>query len=554
MDRVDQILTPSDLAALIESAKQLASEVDLDVLLESILVKAGHLMDSPEGAIFLKDPQQDGLYFAAATGGKAAMLLQEWGVKSSKRVPMQSKAGVVFSSGKSIVVDSVEADPGHFKGVDRETSIKTTSMVCAPLAVADPKAGRLISIGAIQILNKRTGNYSAKDQVLLEHFASQAAVAIRNAQLFRDMLSHMGLYSTQDAMELLARLNSPAHLERLTIMFADMRGFTQLSQVLSPERLQKVLNAFLGMLTDQVLEAGGVVNKFLGDGLLAFFSEQDGPRRAVNSALAILQKFEALRSAWDNEYNQDLSFLDIGIGIATDAVIVGAMGSTRVRDFTTIGVAVNLAAAFEKAARGGKRLLVDQETWKELNDLPVEADGPLSFELRKPDQEVGIKYKMYSLNPPQPSKSAPRTTGKDVRVFLCHASEDKVAVRDLYKRLSADGFEPWLDEERLLPGQDFHEEIKKAVKTSQIVLVCLSSNSVTKEGYIQREIRYVLDVADEKPEGAIYIIPVRLMACKVHERLSKLQWVDLFEQKGYQRLLKSLRLKAEALQKGQGED
>src|SRR2546426_12139822 len=104
----------------------------------------------------------------------------------------------------------------------------------------------------------------------------------------------------------------------------------------------------------------------------------------------------------------------------------------------------------------------------------------------------------------KPSKRRP------LRVFLCHASSDKPAVRVLYERLRTRNIRPWLDEKMLLPGQDWDLEIKKAVHNSDVVVVCLSRSSITKEGYVQKEIRFALDVAAEKPEGTIFVIPVRL--------------------------------------------
>ena len=98
------------------------------------------------------------------------------------------------------------------------------------------------------------------------------------------------------------------------------------------------------------------------------------------------------------------------------------------------------------------------------------------------------------------------TPDRKLRVFLCHASQDKPIVRELYQRLLAEGWiDPWLDEEKLLPGQNWDLEIEKAVESADAVIVCLSNNSVTKAGYIQKELRKILDVADEKPEGEIFI-------------------------------------------------
>src|SRR5271165_2096314 len=102
------------------------------------------------------------------------------------------------------------------------------------------------------------------------------------------------------------------------------------------------------------------------------------------------------------------------------------------------------------------------------------------------------------------SSSAPH---RSLKTFLCHASDDKGPVRDLSQRLRSKGFDPWLDEERLLPGQDWELEIKKAVREADVVIVCLSSRTVTKSGFIQKEIKYVLDVAEEKPQGSTFVIP-----------------------------------------------
>jgi hypothetical protein len=133
---------------------------------------------------------------------------------------------------------------------------------------------------------------------------------------------------------------------------------------------------------------------------------------------------------------------------------------------------------------------------------------------------------------------------RPLRVFLCHSSTDKPAVRELYQRLKADGFAPWLDEEDLLPGQDWQREIPKAVRNSDIVIVCLSPSSINKAGYVQKEIKFALDVADEQPEDYIYIIPLRLVECAVPERLRRLHWVNMFEQNGYTKLVRSLSFRA----------
>lgn len=142
-----------------------------------------------------------------------------------------------------------------------------------------------------------------------------------------------------------------------------------------------------------------------------------------------------------------------------------------------------------------------------------------------------------------------------LKVFLCHASGDKPAVRNLYRQLAKEGVDVWLDEVSLLPGQDWQVEIPEAVRNSDVIIVCLSKKSITKEGYIQKEISFALDIAYEKPERTIFIIPTRLENCEVPKKLLKWQYVDLsfeagvFSRKGYEMLLKALHARAEQLEK-----
>jgi len=116
-------------------------------------------------------------------------------------------------------------------------------------------------------------------------------------------------------------------------------------------------------------------------------------------------------------------------------------------------------------------------------------------------------------------------------------------VHDLYRRLVQDGVDAWLDKESLLPGQDWELEIRKAVRSADIVVVCLSQR-FNQAGFRQKEVRLALDTALEQPEGEIFIIPVRLEECENLGSLSKWQWVDLFAEAGYRRLMLAFHEKA----------
>src|SRR4026207_1125772 len=140
----------------------------------------------------------------------------------------------------------------------------------------------------------------------------------------------------------------------------------------------------------------------------------------------------------------------------------------------------------------------------------------------------------------------PEEPKRALKVFLCHASADKTAVRELYQRLSKDGVDAWLDKEKLLPGQDWEYEIRKAVREADLVLVCLSKQ-FNQVGFRQKEVRWALDTAMEQPEGEVFIIPARLEECETPSSLRKLQWVDLFEESGYRRLMLALQARAQKI-------
>jgi|GEM_PF-5600091 len=126
------------------------------------------------------------------------------------------------------------------------------------------------------------------------------------------------------------------------------------------------------------------------------------------------------------------------------------------------------------------------------------------------------------------------------QIFLSYAREDLDRVKKVYSALTEAGLDAWLDVERLLPGQNWEQEINTALKQSELVIVFLSYVSVAKRGFLQRELKESLKLQAEKLETDIYVVPVRLDDCKVPESLSRLHWVDLFTNEGWDRLLAAI--------------
>lgn len=115
------------------------------------------------------------------------------------------------------------------------------------------------------------------------------------------------------------------------------------------------------------------------------------------------------------------------------------------------------------------------------------------------------------------------------RVFLAYANEDRDDVKRLYLELQRAGFEPWMDEEKLLPGQNWPRAIEQAIELADYVVLCFSCRSVGKRGYFQLELRYALEVASCVPLDEIFLMPIRLSECHVPLQISRrTQYLDLF--------------------------
>ena len=136
---------------------------------------------------------------------------------------------------------------------------------------------------------------------------------------------------------------------------------------------------------------------------------------------------------------------------------------------------------------------------------------------------------------------------RPINVFLIHTHRDKEAVHALYARIAKDGAKAWLDTEKLLPGQDWKYEIRRAILISDIAIVCLSRRFNRHQGYCQEELKIALKKANLLPDGEVFIIPVRLEKCDTPEPLRRWHRVDLFEADGYKKLIHSLRRHVESI-------
>lgn len=135
----------------------------------------------------------------------------------------------------------------------------------------------------------------------------------------------------------------------------------------------------------------------------------------------------------------------------------------------------------------------------------------LTFPLSSLLFPLGIISRIHQ---PEPSRGDPMPNTRPLNVFISYASQDRAKVRELYNALKKETWlNPWFDQEELLPDMDWDLEIYRALRKADVILPCFSAESVAKEGYVQKEFKRALDYAEEKPDGTIYVIPLRLDNC-----------------------------------------
>jgi len=165
----------------------------------------------------------------------------------------------------------------------------------------------------------------------------------------------------------------------LTVLFSDISGFTTWSSRQAPEDIRRMLNEYFEEMAGILFSFEGTIDKYIGDGMLAFFGDpveqRDHAERAVRSAIAMQRRVAELRSRWEPSGGMAIA---IRIGINTGEVVAGNMGSARRLDYTVIGSNVNLASRLESGARPGQ-ILVSKATREALSlSIPVQPAGTIS--------------------------------------------------------------------------------------------------------------------------------------------------------------------------------
>src|SRR5262245_47187653 len=253
----------------------------------------------------------------------------------------------------------------QFAGVDSIVSQGVRSTICAPLVAESRVHGALYA--------DRLDPFAAfkpDDLELISAVAAQTAVAVENARaherLAREEVARANYSRFLPEYVVKQMLENPESFklggvnQTITILFADIRGFTRISEHAPPEKIVSLLNRYFSAMTDIIFAHGGTLDKYLGDGLLALFgapiATTTDASNALNAAVAMQRRVLSI----NQELRQE-GFLEIGVGMGlhTGEVTVGYVGSERRSEYTAIGDAVNTASRLETNARGGEILISD---------------------------------------------------------------------------------------------------------------------------------------------------------------------------------------------------
>jgi adenylate cyclase len=335
-----------------ELSQKLAIGTDLDLLLQQIVDETFQIIRADRAVILLYNPDTDTLTPAYVRQKRADeeiklsnTILDE--VKRNKAAVLSSDAMVDerFKAAKSIIMQGIR------------------STMAVPLLVGDQL------VGAFHVDSMlASGAFTDKDLLLFSGIATQAAIAIQNFRLAKKIeheaatrAEFQRLLSPNLVDQIVSgalTLDGAGTSREVTMLFADIRGFTSMSERHTPEEMVETLNNYFEFMVDVLFKHGGTLDKYVGDEIIGLFGAPvelaDAPVRAVRCALDMLKALEEFNRTRASEGKEQLK---IGIGINSGRVIAGAIGSRLSLQYTVIGDAVNMASRLCSVAKADEIII-----------------------------------------------------------------------------------------------------------------------------------------------------------------------------------------------------
>ena len=343
-----------------ESAESLLSSTTLAETLDRILSLVFANLPVERGVICLFDPSSNSIE-------PMAMRNRE-GVPDSPITISSKIAGLAIDEKKAVLIKDTALDE-RFGGAESVLMMNIHSAMCAPLLRDDNVSGYIYVDR-----QSTTDPFDMAQLQALSILALLAAIAVEQAALREDIRRE------QERRMRLARYSSPAVVEKIleapgagmgamvadesevSILFADLTGFTTMAERLPASEVILILNQIFERLTGAVFEMEGTLDKFRGDGMMAFFGAPlampDHAERSIEAALRMQEALGALNSARDG-----VRPIQMRIGVNSGSVVVGDIGSPQRKDYTVIGDVVNIASRLESSVAKPGEVVIGEATW-----------------------------------------------------------------------------------------------------------------------------------------------------------------------------------------------
>ena len=346
-----------------ELGRAIVGVLDLDQLLPKILDKSFELLPADRGVILLYDQDHHLVprYVKHKSGQHDEQIMLSKSILSEVE---QHKKAVLSSDAQ---MDS------RFSGAHSIIMQGIRSTMCVPLLHGDELLGIMHMDSQIA-----TNAFTEKDLQLFSGIASQAAVAIQNARLVKNIeietrtrAQFSKLLSPNLVDQLVSgklHLEKGGELREVTILISDIRGFTSMSEKKEPAEIVEMLNDYFEQMVDILFRAEGTLDKYVGDEIMALFGAPvDMPNAALSATRCAiemqrtLKEFNKVRAAEGHEP------IKIGIGINTGRVITGAIGSSKTLQYTAIGDPVNTASRLCSIAKAGE-IILSENTMRRVSE------------------------------------------------------------------------------------------------------------------------------------------------------------------------------------------
>lgn len=357
----------SELQVLNRIGRALTSSTfHMERVLTYILEMISGLVNAEAGSVLLLEG--DSLVFKAVTG-EAEECLKGCNIKFGQGV-----AGWVAATGEPLMVKDVDENPHFFPGMDDKTGFKTKDLLCTPMIAS----GR--TMGVIELFNKRQGTFNEEDLRILKSVASSAAIALENSRLYyesnqiakKERLIR-NIFQKYVPEEVVNEILDNGETDQTTIgekrivtLFnVDIRGYSTLSKTAKVEDVVGVLNYFFMSTGNIILKHKGMLDKYLGDGLLAVFGAPVATRNpALDATLAAIDIIETIDKVSSYSLERCGTPLSVGVSINTGEAIVGNIGFEKKMEYTAIGDVVNDTFRLQKFTKEKPNsVLISQSTF-----------------------------------------------------------------------------------------------------------------------------------------------------------------------------------------------